>query len=292
MSISKKARFFISKRISPYPKIKWELNAEIKGSRKLRHALKYGKPINLWGKSHLHIYPVLECNLQCYFCQNRFYVDKEPKIKFKPAKQWLKYLNRMYNVHHLDINGGEPMLYPEIVELLNGLRNWNIVIFTNMPRNRIHTFQEIYPNNNNIMFCVSYHVLEEEKRGRDIAEFVKDFKTIPKRLNPTAHIIDIPEISYKNIRTAFAKRGIFIQASDAITPTEHNKITDNFRVVKCKSDMDTIAPDLKVYPCLAFMLRQINGKYISDYKFTNEHIFCGFYGLCGPCSTQKDIIRL
>ena len=264
----------------------------MKGFRQFGDAKRYGDPIDLHGKQHLHIYPVIQCQLDCYFCQNKYYTDKLPKLKITDGATWAKYLNRFYNVHHLDINGGEGMLHPDIVTILNSLTNFNIVFFTNLPRTRLHAFKEIKPGRNNIMFCVSYHPLEEERRGRDISQFIDDFKQIPKRLNPTVHVIDIPEVSYKNIRTAFAKRGIFIQALDAIVPTKYNKIRDKFRSVKCRSDMDCIAPDLNVYPCTGRMLRQISPVHIDDYKFNNDFINCDYYGLCGPCTSQKDVREL
>ena len=145
MTLGFKIKFFISKRFTPIAKIKWELKSLWKGYRTYGDANKYrqyGDPINLHTKQHIHIYPVIQCPLSCFFCQNNFYVDKLPKLKITDGLTWVKYINRFYNVHHLDVNGGEPMLHPDIVTILNNLTNFNIVIFTNMPRNRIHIFKE------------------------------------------------------------------------------------------------------------------------------------------------------
>ena len=289
MSILKRIKFFFQKRLPTFATILWDIKSVIKGNRKRRWAGYHNGGsigIDLGGKQHVHIYPTLVCNLHCYFCQNSFYVDKLPKFNHLSWHYFADWLNRMYNFHHIDVQGGEPLLWPGIIDLLNNLHHHNIVIFTNLPKVRIHTLEQISTKTNNITLNVSYHPLEEK---RDIAEFVDDFKKIPKRLLPSVHVIEIPEISYKNIRAAFASRGVFIEGLSAIVPTEHNKIKEPFKTVMCKSDMDCIAPDMKVYRCTGLMLRGIGGIPIEMYKFSNDHIKCDYYGLCGPCTAMKDV---
>jgi len=281
-------KFFFQKRLTPISVLRWDIRSIIKGNRKERWA-GYEIGIDLSGKQHIHIYPTVGCNLHCYFCQNMFYVEKLPKYTYRDVKDWIHWLNRLYNFHHIDIQGGEPLLWPDIIELLNGLHHHNIVVFTNLPKTRIHELDKIQTKTNNITLNVSYHPLEEK---RDVAEFADDFKRIPKNLKPSLHVIDVPEISYKNVRAAFAKRGIFIEGLSAIVPTEYNKIKEPFKTVVCRSDMDCIAPDMMVYHCTGLMLRKIGGVPIEMYNFNNEHLRCDYYGLCGPCTSMKDIKRI
>ena len=284
MTIAFRIKFFFQKRLTPISVLKWDLKSMWKGYRKEHSAGK--NPIDLGGKQHIHIYPIVACHLDCYFCQNKFYVDKLPKYHAVNGYMWAGYLNRMHGFHHIDWNGGEPMNYPYFLDLINSLHNHNLVVFTNLPHNKLHLLDKIQVHDNNIQFCVSYHPLEEQ---RDIAEFVADFKRIPKSLHPNVHVIDVPEVSYKNVRSAFAKRGVFIEGLDAIVPTKHNKIGNDFKHVKCKSDMDCVDPELNVFPCTGLMLRQIGGIHIDDYKFKNDYIECDHYGLCGPCAAMKDV---
>ena len=285
MTLGFRIKFFFNKRVT-LTTLKWDIKALIKGYRKKKYAIPYGSPIDMQGKQHIHIYPNIQCNLDCYFCQNKFYVNKLPNFKKVSFVDWAEWLNRMYNFHHIDINGGEPLYYPQMVDLLNKLDNHNIVLYTNLPKDRVDILGRIRKGNN-ITLNVSYHPLEEK---RDIAEFVADYKKIPKHLNPSLHVINVPEISYKNIRAAFVMRGVFIEGLDAIVPTKYNKIKNNFKTVMCKSDMDCIAPDLTVYPCTGLMLRKINPVHISEYEFSNKHKPCDYYGLCGVCTSQRDII--
>ncbi len=146
--------------------------------------------------------------------------------------------------------------------------------------------QEINTKQNNITLPVSYHPLNER---RSLKEFVEDFKQIPKGLNPTMHIIDVPEVSVKDMQSAFTRDGIYTFRADAHTPTEHNKLTPPFRKAWCKSDMDCISPELKVFKCLGLMLRNIEGVPIEDHAPTNEPQLCDYWGLCGPCTMQAEI---
>ena len=284
MNLINRIKFFLQKRLTPFSVLRWDIRSIIKGNRKSRYTIVC--PVNLRGKQHIHIYPMLQCNLDCYFCQNKFYTDKLPYFRLTSSECWAIWINNMYNFHHIDIQGGEPLLFPGIVNLLNSLKYHNIVVFTNLPKLGLKSLKFIKTKTNNITLNVSYHPLAEK---RDIAEFAEDYLQIPKRLKPSLHVIDIPEISYKNIRAAFAAKGIYIEGLSAIIPTKHNKIKNSFKTVLCKSNMDCIAPDLTVYPCTGLMLRKIGGVHISKYKFNNDFIRCNYYGLCGPCTSMKEI---
>ena len=157
-------------------------------------------------------------------------------------------------------------------------------MFTNNPKQQVHKWNFIQKHNNNFLILVSYHPLDEK---RDIREFIEDFNKIPKWMNPIPHVIHVPEVSYKNIRAAFAARGVYIREGDPIVPTKYNAISEYYKTVVCDSDMACIAPDLKIYQCTGLMLRQIGG--VDDYDFKNKYKECKYYGLCGLCTTQRDI---
>ena len=273
--IKLKVKFFISKRLIDVNKARWELVATFKPMRK--------GEIKHHHHDHIHIYPTpsIFCNYNCYFCQNSFYVKDLPEYKWRSAYEWTQFLNKV-SVHHIDINGGEPMLYSQIVKLMNGLDNHNVVMFTNNPLP--HLWEEMKKGNNNIMICVSYHPLEEK---RSIKQFADDFKMIPSYLKPTMHMINIPEISLKNIRGQFAYQGVFITGLDAIIPTKHNQIEEKFSTVMCDSGMVAIAPNMTVFDCPALMLRKIGGKSIDDYDWEAVMKKCDYYGLCGPICSSK-----
>jgi hypothetical protein len=298
MTILFRIKFFFQKRIQPLGKARWDIESVIRGYRKRKYAEKFGTPINLSGKQHLHVYVTLACEHDCYYCQNKFYCEdgKYPKFKYTKADEWAYWLNRMYGFHHIDFNGGESFLHPEFIELLNLLENHNIVVFTMLPPQKLHLLDKINTKKNNITLAVSYHPLEEK---RSLHEFATDFLKIPSGLKPTLQIIDVPEVSVKDNISAFVRHGIYVYGADAHTPTIHNKIDpNNLSTVSCHSDMDCIAPDLRCYRCLGIMLWDkkdvINGQHISNYHFSNDFAPCMYYagGNCGPCTLQADIVRI
>ena len=279
-------------------KIRWDIKSILYGYRKKKYAKRYGDPVNLSGKQHLHIYPTLACHLRCYFCQNRFYCEdgKYPKFKSSTPEEWASFLNRMYGFHHVDVNGGEGFNYHGMIELLNLLDHHNIVVFTNLPSHILPKLRNINSKKNNITLACSYHPLDEK---RSVFQFAEDFKSIPKNLKPTLQIISVPEVSVKDFKSAFVRHGIYVFEADSHTPTEHNRMDkDNLKSCMCHSDMDCIAPDLTVYRCLGLMLWEIkdkiNGKHISEYEFNNGWQRCDYYvgGNCGPCTLQADIKEL
>ena len=76
-------------------------------------------------------------------------------------------------------------------------------------------------------------------------------------------------------------------------PTKYNEIKDStFSKRFCDSGMEAIAPDLTVYQCTGKMLRKYDGVGADDYDFKNSVKECNYYGLCGPCLTQKDVVNI
>ena len=294
MTLGFRIKFFIDKRMIPYAERMWDIRSVLWGYRKKKYAI--GEPIDMQGKQHLHIYPTLNCHLNCYFCQNKFYLEHaQPKYEIPyfgitSAKSWSDWLNRMYNFHHIDFNGGEPFNYPQIIEMLNRLLHHNITIFTNIPKHIIPKLKEINTRKNNIQMICSYHPLDAK---RSLYQYAMDFNKIPKGLKPSLQIIDVPEVSCKDSASGFIRWGIYTRCNNAHTPTHHNPIRDkDFKTALCHSDMDCIAPDLTVYRCLGLMLRKIGGASIKNYKFSNEAEWCDYYGLCGPCTMQKDVYEI
>ena len=94
-----RAKFFFQKRITPINQLKFDLKSMRYGYRQLKHA--DDPAIDMHKKQHIHTYLNIQCGMDCYFCQNAFYVDKLPKYDKKSAEEWASWLNRMYNFHHI-----------------------------------------------------------------------------------------------------------------------------------------------------------------------------------------------
>lgn len=279
----------ISRRIHPVAKIMFNLHGKLMPRRPKWLAYFDGPPINAKG-DHLHIYLTLRCNFKCYFCINRQYTTKPHHGGFEvDGNRWLAYLNRLYNIHQIYLQGGEPFLHKDIVQIINGLAGFNICIYTNLPHSEMDKIKQIKPGLNNIILLISYHPLEDK---RAVNQFVDDFNQIPRGIKKHVHMIEIPEVSYKLYARAFRRLGVHLERQDVSLPTEHNPIKkDHFKTVLCKSNMEVIGPDMRLYRCLGLMLTQPdNYLNLYDYDFETAGFEpCDFYGLCGQCSTAKEI---
>jgi organic radical activating enzyme len=286
-------RLKISRWVHPVPKILFNLHGKLMPKRPKRIAKKYGQPINAKG-DHLHIYLTLRCNFKCYFCVNRQYADRPHKgwIETNGAT-WLSYLNRLYDLHQLYLQGGEPFLHSDIVEIINGLDGFNVCIYTNLPHSQMDKIRQIRPGSNNIIMLISYHPLQDK---RAVNEFVDDFRQIPAGILKHVHLIETPEVSYKLYARAFRRYNVFLERQDVSLATEHNVIPkDKFQQVWCNSNMEVVSPDMRVYRCLGLMLRHCDDytKHLADYNFEQAGFKpCDYYGLCGQCATAKEIRRI
>ena len=281
----------ISRRIHPVDKMLFHLHCKLRGARKYETACKYANDsqcIDASGDSSLHLYLTLRCNLKCYFCVNKQY-GLTPAFKESWGVDWLQYLNRIYNIKQLHIQGGEPMLHKDFFYIVNGLDDYNVCIFTNLPHKYIDEVSKMKVNNNNIILLISYHPLNDE---RPVNQFVDDLRRIPKGIKWAVHLIDIPEVSYKLYARAFRKYDIFLERQDVSLTTEHYNIpVTGFKSVYCKSNMATVAPDMSLYRCVGLMLRRTDPVSVYDYNFNPDFEICNFYGLCGQCTTAKEIKR-
>jgi organic radical activating enzyme len=238
------------------------------------------------GEDHLHLYLTVRCQFSCYFCVNAMY-GPQPTFRELSGRQWLDMINRLRGVNEIYLQGGEPMLHPDFLDIVNGLDGFNVCIYTNLPESRAHELPFIRRNNNNILVIASYHPLDDR---RAVNEFVDTLRLIPNDIKVQPHIEDIPEVSPMLYARAFRRHNIYLESSDVALPTRHNTIK-RIGTVQCNSHMEVVAPDMTVYPCLGLMWRQIDGIHLSEYNFQQGYRTCHHYGLCGLCSTAKEIKR-
>lgn len=81
------------------------------------------------------------CNLRCYFCYflNRIgdaHHPEHPFMDFEKARQMCTTLREFYGCTSIDIQGGEPTIYPHILELISHCRN--IGLYPTLITNGLH----------------------------------------------------------------------------------------------------------------------------------------------------------
>lgn len=78
----------------------------------------------------VNFYPTDRCNLKCSMCFERL---RKPRSEMK-ISDWQKIINQMKKFQpRIHLSGGEPFLYPDIIELISHIkaRNFFLVITTN-----------------------------------------------------------------------------------------------------------------------------------------------------------------
>ena len=90
------------------------------------------------------IVPMRKCNLSCGYC-NEFDTSSSP-VPTSQVKAWIDHLARLRTAH-VTISGGEPMLHPELDEIISYIRKNNMIagLITNgtrLDRERVNRFNQ------------------------------------------------------------------------------------------------------------------------------------------------------
>jgi hypothetical protein len=272
----------ISKRIHPYPNIKYDIKRSIKGFRKKKTAEKYGTSIDCNGISHLHNYLSLICNLKCEYCINKQIVDKYPKFEKHSPDEFVNYLNRLYNLKELYFNGGEHFIIDGFADVINKLDGFNILIFSNLPKQGMDNIKKLKQNTNNIFLDISYHPLQDDP----VNVFVERLREIPKEINWNIHIIKDPKISSTLYLDAFRRYGIYGVSLECIYNPDMK--LEKTKTVLCDTKEHILGPDMKIHKCLMKLLYGHEGISVENYKFDSFKIECDLYPRCKiDCSYQE-----
>jgi len=145
----------------------------------------YCNPARFDGK--LRIYLTLKCNLSCSYCVNEKIRGVNKKRTPAKASAWCRAINRQGR--HVVFTGGEPFLYRELPQLINGIDPFlSVSIYSNLSFDISDALEKI---DREVSFYVSWHAHQEPDR----AIFLANAEAI--RANPlftlTAHAIEAHE---------------------------------------------------------------------------------------------------
>ncbi len=88
-----------------------------------------------------------KCNINCKYCHNSNYANKKDDMSFEELKKLILGLKKKYPLHKVLITGGEPLLHPNIEEIIKFISDLRIKcdMVTNgklLTENKIHKFEE------------------------------------------------------------------------------------------------------------------------------------------------------
>ena len=263
----------ITKRLHPWPLIKYDLKKNWRGFRtKAQGYGSSGNDINCHMADHIHVYMTLACQNDCSFCINLLVAEPDKKVKYKEEKDpyvWEALLNRLVNLRELYFNGGEHFNLPYFPDVINALRGFNINIFSNLPRRGLKGIRDIKRNNNNIIIRGSFHPISDEP----LDMFVERYQQIPKGILAGVNIIRDVGMSTEAYVSRLDKYGIHAMAPELVKP-DISKMRR--QAVSCNSMEHIIGPNMKVYKCVYKLVNDIGGIPVEDYEFKFKTETCGF----------------
>jgi MoaA/NifB/PqqE/SkfB family radical SAM enzyme len=240
----------------------------------------------------VRIYPTLKCNLRCTYCANECHKnngeDKKGEYEEVDFRIWADALKKIG--HPIIITGGEPTLYPQLIELLNALSSSKLMVklYTNLVWSREFTNKFITKmKNENVTLFVSYHSLVSPQK---FAETILLLKNNNKFMG-TIHTI-LQEENADRVNTAiklFENSGISVYTDENLDYEYYEAVSQtNRRKVKCSKKIFIIAPDGNRYQCVSKMLRKkepLENIFNEKCKELNPQItsICYDYGACANC---------
>jgi len=243
----------------------------------------------------IRIFPTLECNLKCDYCTNECHKnngeDRKGQYVNADFKNWAEALKRLKIP--VVITGGEPSLYPAIIELLNELCGTKIPIkfYTNLVWSK--EFMDKWLSemkNSNVELFISYHTqsLSPEKFLQKIL-LLRD----NNRFNGIVHTVltkDNGE-AVREAKKVFNEAGVSLMIDDDYDYLYGESCSQKIRRrVVCRKKIIIIAPDGNRYQCISKMVRRVQPLgtvFNSDCQNLESQVvsICDDYGFCANCDT-------
>ncbi|MDR2728542.1 MAG: radical SAM protein [Chitinispirillales bacterium] len=273
-------------------KVKLKLKETVGGIKPLKDFyLKHIKGFD----GFIRIYLTLECNLKCEYCTNECHKnngeDRRSQYAGVDFEKWAQALKRLKLP--VVITGGEPSLYPSVIELLNALCGAKIPIkfYTNLVWSK--EFTDLWLNemkNPDVELFVSYHA--KSLKPQKFAQKILLLKSNNK-FNGIVHTVLTKENggAVREAVKVFNEAGISLMIDDNYDYLYGESCSQKIRRrVICRKKVIIIAPDGNRYQCISKMVRRVHplenifDEACAGFKPQVVSI-CGDYGFCANCDT-------
>lgn len=239
----------------------------------------YANPAKFDG--HLRIYPTLACNLRCEYCVNEEMGCRPFKYDMASPEKWVEAINR--ENRHVVLTGGEPFLYPGILELINGVNpDLKLRVYSNFCLDLSGVLGKI---SRPVHFFISWH--PQERADRDV--FLANLKLMRENelLTADIHAIDAMETAkVLSDDLAFFKEHGFNIGLDSDQRTFEGAGQMRNHLAVCSKTIYLIGPDGTRFQCVSRLVRNdepmenmLEGP-LGPEEAVSE---CSYFGTCAPC---------
>ncbi|MCL4236386.1 MAG: radical SAM protein [Deltaproteobacteria bacterium] len=257
--------------------------------------------------NYVGVFLTLDCNKSCFYCINT--VGKPRVRPWKgtfglSGREWIDGLNRLRLPDDLPVTlqGGEPSLHPDFLEIILGLRDdLHIDILTNLSFD-VERFVKTVPAERlrreapYASIRVSYHPSQSDLD--DLLLSVR--KLMDEDYSVGVYVIDHPTHADANRRAyeECAKFGIDIRTKEFMgthrgrilgTYRYADAMTGELRAVRCRPSELLIDPNGDVYRCHAdlYARRNPRGHLLdADLRLSDAFAPCDAFGSCHPCDVK------
>lgn len=163
------------------------------------------------------------CNFGCSYCFFPKFTEENPAVGRLSPEQIKEAFKRTGRSWHLFIAGGEPMLYPDFIDVVNLLKpDHPIQISTNLFNKNVRTFAEQVSPENIIVINASLHLPHHNERS--LAKFLENYHLFKEKgFEILVSYVTFPPL-FDRIKDDF--RHLQEQGVDYLVPCTYNGIHD------------------------------------------------------------------
>ena len=136
------------------------------------------------------------CNLKCQYCYPQIKKAKNTPLPHNyTSDQIVAAFDKTNKVCHINMSGGEPFLFPEFINLCEGItKKHYISINTNLTQPIEHFSRVIEPNRVELINA-AIHVTERERLGFQLDDFARDVVILQDQgFNVVVHYVLFPPL--------------------------------------------------------------------------------------------------
>lgn len=240
----------------------------------------------------LRIYLTLKCNLKCVYCVNDCHGDIPSNLFSQiSADKWIEAINR--EKRDIILTGGEPTLYPELIELINGIDPAiHIKMYSNLMWSPKILERYINEISRDVELYLSFH-----SSSKNPQRFIDNAIALKKanKFDAVVHTVRTSETEdfITNAKEQFKEHAIRLIVDDDQGEVYDEASSQEFRkTVTCSKKLILISPNGDRFQCVSKMVRaadSLENFFEGPLKAPLVVRSCDDYGYCAPCDMLGEV---